>query len=50
VSGAPTFLPVALTKDEEIQAREQHESVMLAEKDEIKHYLKAIHQALKKRS
>jgi hypothetical protein len=47
--GAPTFLPVALTKDEQKEAREEHERVMLAEKDEIKHYLKAIHQTLKQR-
>jgi hypothetical protein len=46
-SNAPTFLPVALTEDEEKQARNEHERVMLAEKDEIKHYLKAIHQTLK---
>jgi hypothetical protein len=45
----PTFLPVALTRDEEAKAREQHDRVMLAEKDEIKHYLKAIHQTLKQR-
>jgi hypothetical protein len=49
-SGAPTFLPVALTEDEEKLAREDYERVMLAEKDEIKHYLKAIHQTLKQRS
>ena len=48
-SGAPTFLPVALNDDEEKQAREEHERVMLAEKDEIKHYLKAIHRTLKQR-
>ena len=47
--GAPTFLPVALTREEESQARQEHERVMLAEKDEIKHYLKAIHQTLKQR-
>ena len=46
---APTFLPVALNEEEEQQAREEHERVMVAEKDEIKHYLKAIHQALKQR-
>lgn len=46
---APTYLPVALTKEEEKEAREDHERVMLAEKDEIKHYLKAIHQTLKQR-
>ena len=48
-SGAPTFLPVALTEDEQKQAREEYQRVMLAEKDEIKHYLKAIHQTLKQR-
>ena len=46
---APTFLPVALTKEEQEQAREEHKRVMLAEKHEIKHYLKAIHQTLKQR-
>ena len=48
-AGAPTFLPVALTADEEAQARQEYERVMLAEQDEIKHYLKAIHQTLKQR-
>ena len=48
-TGAPTFLPVALTEDEEKQARNEHQRVMMAEKDEIKHYLKAIHQTLKQR-
>jgi hypothetical protein len=48
-SDAPAFLPVALTKDEEKQARAEYGRVMLAEKDEIKHYLKAIHQTLKQR-
>lgn len=46
---APTFLPVALTKDEAEQAGKEYERVMLAERDEIKHYLKAIHQTLKQR-
>lgn len=48
--GAPTFLPIALTENEGKLAREEHERVMLAEKDEIKHFLKAIHQTLKQRS
>ncbi len=48
-AGASTFLPVVLTEDEESQARQEYERVMLAEKDEIKHYLKAIHQTLKQR-
>ena len=46
---ATTFLTVALTKDEAKQAAEEYERVMLAERDEIKHYLKAIHQTLKQR-
>ncbi|MDJ0905270.1 MAG: hypothetical protein QNI96_04565 [Woeseiaceae bacterium] len=46
---APTFLPVALDSDQRREAREDYERVMLAEKDEIKHYLKAIHQTLKQR-
>jgi len=48
-AGATTFLPVALDSDEEAQARQDYERVMLAEKDNIKHYLKAIHQTLKQR-
>ena len=49
-ANAPTFLPVALDADEKAQARKDYDRVMLAEKDEIKHYLKAIHQTLKQRS
>lgn len=49
-SNAPTFLPVALDPAEEAQARQDYERVMLAKEDEIKHYLKAIHQTLKQRS
>lgn len=49
LSGAPTYLPIALTEEEETQARNEHNRVMMAEKDEIKHYLKAIHQTLKQR-
>ena len=48
-ANAPTFLPVALDSDEEAQARQEYERVMHAEKDEIKHYLKAIHQTLRQR-
>ena len=46
-TNAPTFLPIALTEEEEKQAKGEHERVMVAEKDEIKHYLKAIHRTLK---
>lgn len=48
-ANAPTFLPVALDSEEEAQARQKYERVMHAEKDEIKHYLKAIHQTLRQR-
>lgn len=48
-ANAPTYLPVALDADQESKAREEYERVMLAEKDEIKHYLKAIHQTLKQK-
>jgi len=46
-NGAPVFLPVAQTDEEEARARQDYERVMVAEDDEIKHYLKAIHQTLK---
>jgi len=49
-SGAPTFLPVALTEEEKEQAGKDYQRVLLAQKAEIKHYLKAIHQTLKHRS
>ena len=44
---APTFLPVAVTDEEEAEAKQDYERVMVAQDDEIKHYLKAIHQTLK---
>ena len=44
---SPTFLPVAMDEGEETQARSSYQRVMIAEKDEIKHYLKAIHKTLK---
>jgi hypothetical protein len=47
---APTFLPVALDAEEEARALREYDRVMLAEQDEIKHYLRAIHQSLKQRS
>ena len=47
---APTFLPVALDSEEEAEALAEYDRVMLAEQDEIKHYLKAIHLSLKQRS
>lgn len=47
---APTFLPVAMDSDEAAQAFQDYDRVLVAERDEIKHYLKAIHQTLKSRS
>ena len=48
-ANAPTFLPVALDPAEKAEAGKEYKRVMLAETDEIKHYLKAIHQTLKQR-
>lgn len=45
-----TFLPVALSKDEAKIASQSYAKVMLAEEDEIKHYLKAIHKTLKSKT
>jgi len=44
---ATAYLPVALSNDEEDVANQSYEKVMVADKDEIKHYLKAIHKTLK---
>ena len=42
-----TYLPVALNGNEEQIASQSYSKVMVADKDEIKHYLKAIHKTLK---
>ena len=42
-----TYLPVAVNSDEEKVAHQNYSKVMVADKDEIKHYLKAIHKSLK---
>ena len=42
-----TFLPVALSTHEADVASQSYSRVMRAERDEIKHYLKAIHKSLK---
>ena len=46
-ASSATFLPVALNREEEKLAKQSYDRVMLAEKDEIKHFLKAIHKTLK---
>ncbi len=45
-----TYLPVARNDVEEDAAREAYKTVMLAERDELKQYLKAIHKALKRKA
>jgi len=42
-----SFLPVVISREEEKLAKQSYDSVMVPDKHEIKHYLKAIHQALK---
>ena len=42
-----TYLPVAETDDEEKVAHQSYSKVMVAQKDDIKNYLKAIHKSLK---
>lgn len=45
-----TYLPVAVSKDEEQAANQAYSKVMVADRDEIKHYLKAIHKTLKSKT
>ncbi len=45
-----TYLPVALSSDEAEVANVSYANVMMAEHDEIKHYLKAIHKTLKSKT
>jgi DNA-binding NtrC family response regulator len=45
-----TYLPVALDSQEESLAKQDYDRVMIAEQDEIKHYLKAIHKTLKSKA
>ena len=49
-SVAATYLPVALDGDEKEIASQSYSKVMVADKDEIKHYLKAIHKTLKSKT
>ena len=44
------YLPVVVTREQEKVASENYSRVMLAERDDIKHYLKAIHKTLKEKS
>jgi FlaA1/EpsC-like NDP-sugar epimerase len=50
-TGASTsYLPVTFSREEEREAKQSHDQVMLAEKHEIKHFLKAIHRSLRDQS
>ncbi len=42
-----TYLPVALSREEAEVASQSYSKVMVADRDDIKHYLKAIHKTLK---
>lgn len=42
-----TYLPVAVNDDEEKAAEQSYSKVMLAQRDDIKNYLRAIHKTLK---
>ena len=45
-----TFLPVVMSREEEKLAKQSYDRVMVADKDEIKHFLKAIHKTLKSKA
>jgi len=42
-----TFIPVAESEEEEALAKQSYNQVLMAQKDDIKNYLKAIHRTLK---
>lgn len=42
-----SFLPIAFSGEEEKLAKQSYDRVMVPEKHELKHYLKAIHRSLK---
>lgn len=50
VASSASYLPIAMSGEEERMARASYERVMLPEKHELKHYLKEIHRALKSQS
>ncbi|WP_405226708.1 hypothetical protein [Lentisalinibacter sediminis] len=43
-----TFLPVAMTKDEAARASSGYEKVMIADRDDTRDFLKAIHRVVKR--
>lgn len=42
-----TYIPVAQSEEEETLAKQNYDRVLMAQKDDIKNYLKAIHKTLK---
>ncbi len=50
ITSNTTYLPVALNGEEVKLAKKSYNRVMMAEKDGIKHYLKAIHKTLKSKA
>jgi len=50
VASGTKYLPVALSKEEEQVAEQSYGEVLLADRDEIKDYLKAIHKTLKNKA
>ncbi len=46
-SSDASFLPIAMSSEEERLARQSYERVMVPEKHELKHYLKEIHRVLR---
>lgn len=46
-SSATTYLPIALSKEEAKVAEQSYGEVLVADRDEIRDYLKAIHKTLK---
>jgi hypothetical protein len=45
-----TYIPVAQNAEEEAQAKQSYDRVLIAQEDEIRHYLKAIHKTLKSKT
>lgn len=49
-TAGPTFLPIAHDREEQRLARQSYDRVMLADRDKIKHFLRAIHKTLKSKA
>jgi len=49
-AGSTAFLPVAMDEHEAAVAKAAYGEVLVADKDELKHYLKAIHKTLKSKT